>query len=406
MDELKEQTRAFHEPGRFVPFLGYEWSGTTPMGGDHAIFFFDEDAAIHRCSHWLQTDLSDVDTDRDHITKLHAQLRGAQALSLPHVGGRPANLEFHDPELEPVIEIHSKHGMFEWMLEESIARNMKVGFVGGSDDHYGQPGACYPSEDISHFAARNGLTALYAGELTRESIWADIKARRCYATSGERIYLRFMVNDRWMGEEIDATGAPRISVEAVGTAPIERIELFRGMTRIHSEQIAANRPGNWLRVLFSGARVRGRGRSTLWDGRLSLSEARILASEPVAFVQNRDRFLESTESGISWSLYTAGDSRGFNLEFGGEDGEMQIQTKHAELQGRIRNFLEKPALVEAGRLGQRIEVGKTPAMDGPWEARFEYIDNDAPSGLNTYWVRVVQVNQEKAWSSPVWVNLE
>ena len=134
MDELKEQTRAFHEPGRFVPFLGYEWSGTTPMGGDHAIFFFDEDSAIHRCSHWLQTDLSDVDTDRDHITKLHAQLRGAGALSLPHVGGRPANLEFHDPELEPVIEIHSKHGMFEWMIEESIGRNMKVGFVGGSDD--------------------------------------------------------------------------------------------------------------------------------------------------------------------------------------------------------------------------------------------------------------------------------
>ena len=85
-----------------------------------------------------------------------------EALSLPHVGGRPANLEFHDPELEPVIEIHSKHGMFEWMLEESIERNMKVGFVGGSDDHYGQPGACYPSEDISHFASRNGLTALYA----------------------------------------------------------------------------------------------------------------------------------------------------------------------------------------------------------------------------------------------------
>ena len=209
-----------------------------------------------------------------------------------------------------------------------------------------------------------------------------------------------------MGEEIDATGAPRISVEAVGTAPIERVELFRGMTRIHSEQIAAHRQGSRLRVLFSGARVRGRGRSTLWDGRLALSEARILEVESVAFVENRDGILESTESGISWSLYTAGDSRGFNLEFDGEDGEMKIQTKHAELEGRIRNFLDKSAVVDAGRLGQRIEVGKTPAMDGPWEARFEYIDNDAPSGLNSYWVRVVQVNQEKAWSSPVWVNLE
>ena len=116
---------------------------------------------------------------------------------------------------------------------------------------------------------------------------------------------------------------------------------------------------------------------------MALSEARILEVESVAFVENRDGILESTESGISWSLYTAGDSRGFNLEFDGEDGEMKIQTKHAELKGRIRNFLDKSAVVDAGRLGQRIEVGKTPAMDGPWEARFEYIDNDAPSGLNS-----------------------
>lgn len=406
MEELKEKTRAFHEPGRFVPFLGYEWSGTTPMGGDHAIYFFDEENAIHRCSHWLQTDLSDADTDRDHITKLHAQLRGAGALSLPHVGGRPANLAFHDPELEPVIEIHSKHGMFEWMLEESIERNMKVGFAGGSDDHYGQPGACYPSEDVSHFAARNGLTALYAGELTRESIWADIKARRCYATSGERIYLRFTVNDRWMGEEIDGAGAPRISVEAVGTGPIERIEVFRGMTRVHTKKIAPDRAGNWLRVLFSGARVRGRGRSTLWDGRLALSEARILATEPVALVDNRDRLDAGADSGLSWSLYTAGDSRGFNLELDGDAGEMEIRTEHAALQGEIRDFLDKPAMADAGRLGQRIEVGRSPATDGPWEARFEHVDDGASPGLNTYWVRVIQVDQEKAWSSPVWVNLE
>jgi len=213
------------------------------------------------------------------------------------------------------------------------------------------------------------------------------------------------VNDRWMGEEIDGAEAPHISVEAVGTGPIERIEVFRGMTRVHTEKIAQDLEGNRLRVLFSGARVRGRGRSTLWDGRLALSEARILAAEPVAFVENRDSLDASAESGISWSLYTAGDSRGFNLKLDGDAGEMEIQTQHAELRGNIRDFLGNSAVVDAGRLGQRIEVGRAPASDGPWEARFEYTDHDAYSGLNTYWVRVVQVDQEKAWSSPVWVNL-
>ncbi|MFP6871728.1 MAG: hypothetical protein VCE91_20795 [Nitrospinota bacterium] len=187
MEALKERTRAYHEPGRFVPFLGYEWSGTTPMGGDHALFFFDEDVALHRCSHWLQTDLSDAENDRDHITKVYDTFRGTRTISYPHIGGRPSDLTFHDPELEPVIEIHSKHGTFEWFLEESIERGYRVGFAAGSDDHYGHPGAVYPGPHIGHFATGNGLTALYTGELTREGIWEALKVRRCYATNGARI---------------------------------------------------------------------------------------------------------------------------------------------------------------------------------------------------------------------------
>src|SRR5207244_8943692 len=33
--EIRRQTRAFHEPGRFVTFLGVEWSAVTAAGGDH-----------------------------------------------------------------------------------------------------------------------------------------------------------------------------------------------------------------------------------------------------------------------------------------------------------------------------------------------------------------------------------
>ena len=406
MEELKEKTRAFNEPGRFVTFLGYEWSGTPPMGGDHALFFFDEAAALHRCSHWLQTDLSDISNDRDHITKIHETLRGTRAISYPHVGGRPANLEFHDPELEPIIEVHSKHGMFEWMIEESIDRVLKVGFAGGSDDHYGHPGACYPGPHVGHFASRNGLTALYTEELTRESIWNSAKARRCYATSGDRIYLRFAVNGCWMGEEIEANGPPRLTVEVHGTGPIERVEIFRGRERIYSEEVSGRAEGNLLRVLFSGARVRGRGRATKWDGELRLTGARLLRAEPVAFIPNRDRINVISESGLSWGLYTAGDSRGFVIEPDGSEGDIAITTEPAAFSCRVEEALSQTQLVDAGRLAQRIEIGRTPASSGPWETRFEFEDTNAQIGLNTYWVRVVQVDQEKAWSSPVWVNLK
>ena len=180
------------------------------------------------------------------------------------MGGRPSNIEFHDPGLEPVIEIHSKHGTFEWFLEESIRRGYRVGFTAGSDDHYGHPGAVYPGPHIGHFASGNGLTALYTEELTREGIWEALKARRCYATNGARILLRFQVNGHWMGEEIESDAPPRIEVEAAGTGPIERIEVFRGMERIHAHEVSGRTEEMRLRILFAGARVRGRGRATCW----------------------------------------------------------------------------------------------------------------------------------------------
>ena len=41
--------------------------------------------------------------------------------------------------------------------------------------------------------------------------------------------------------------------------------------------------------------------------------------------------------------------------------------------------------------------------DGPRDVTFRYTDEDAPRQGDYYYVRVVQVNDAMAWSSPVWV---
>ena len=33
-EKINQVTRKFYEPGKFVTFPGYEWSGNTPLGGD------------------------------------------------------------------------------------------------------------------------------------------------------------------------------------------------------------------------------------------------------------------------------------------------------------------------------------------------------------------------------------
>ncbi|MCP5114267.1 MAG: hypothetical protein GY953_25840, partial [bacterium] len=51
--------------------------------------------------------------------------------------------------------------------------------------------------------------------------------RRTYATTGQRVYLDFRVNDQLPGSEISITSPPRISVEIAAATVLESIELLR-----------------------------------------------------------------------------------------------------------------------------------------------------------------------------------
>ncbi|HUX86351.1 MAG TPA: DUF3604 domain-containing protein, partial [Chloroflexota bacterium] len=187
-DEVRSETRAFNQPGRFVTFLGYEWSGLTPAGGDHNILFRTDDGCFHRSSHWQVYDGSDPSTDRYPIRSLWTELRQRDdVLAIPHVGGRYADLAQSDPNLCPLVEIHSHHGTFEWLAADAFRNDLVVGFCAQSDDHFGRPGFTGPSiltdGDFVSFNVFGGLTAIRASELTREEIWNALWARHCYATS-------------------------------------------------------------------------------------------------------------------------------------------------------------------------------------------------------------------------------
>ena len=119
-EHIQSGLAAANEPGRFVTFHGYEWSGNTPAGGDRNIYYRDG-GPIHRSSHTLIADRSDADTDRYPADRLHATFAGRDdVLSVPHIGGRHASLHFHDAQIEPVIEIASQWGRFEWFARDAL----------------------------------------------------------------------------------------------------------------------------------------------------------------------------------------------------------------------------------------------------------------------------------------------
>ncbi|MEX0831867.1 MAG: DUF3604 domain-containing protein [Nitriliruptoraceae bacterium] len=403
--ELTRQTCTdFHEPHRFITFLSYEWSGNTPGGGDFNIIYSHDDGPLHRSSHWLVDDRSDEDTDRYPVSELWKEYEGRDdVIGVAHIGGRRADLSFVDERFCPIIEITSVHGQFEWFAREALARGLKVGFVGASDDHSGRPGA---SSATSHgkLPVKGGFAGVFASELTREGLFEAMKARRCFATTGARIHLDVRCDGHWMGEDVTVDGSPTLEVAVAGTAPIEKVEILRGTDVIHTHDVAGRSDG--IRIAWSGARVDTRGRHTRWDGGLTLSEGRILAATPWSFDVPIEGVELVDDRTVTWVSGTSGDTDGVVLDLDApDDAEIAVDTKVATMTFNVGDVGEVPIVVEAGGVEQRITVDRAPNLTAPTDASFMWSDPDPIDGEQPYWVKVTQLDGDLAWSSPHFITV-
>ncbi len=408
---LRREIDRFHEDGRCVIFVGYEWSGMTPGGGDRNVMFRGDLASLHRSSHAEVDDMRDAATDCFPVTALFTQFAGRDDVMLiPHVGGRYADIiGFHDPALEPVVEIYSDWGRFEWLLEDAIARGYKVGIVANSDGHKGRPGASHPG--ASTFGAYGGLTCVLAESLTREAVFDAIKARRCYGvTAAQRIHVELTVNGLPMGALGPVDGAVKVRGRVVGTGPIERIDVFRGLDNIR--MVSPYGPESFAgsqryRIAWAGSRVRGRDRLTTWDGRVELSAGRFVEAVTFAMENPEKGIREQSASRVSWVSNTTGDDDGIDVTidapadalFRFQSPVLRFEVTVAELaDGRSRTF-------PAGGVDLRAFVRRLPVRGHASELSFEHTDPAPARGrCHPYWIRVTQEDGAQAWTSPVYLD--
>ena len=244
--EIQQVTKEAHRPGRYVTFLGYEWSGAVARGGDHNIYFLGDEGPllyqgpVHTPAAWepARDCVTETRTLAEVIVELGDRVEGAQpgVLVVPHCGGRICNLDYYDPRVMPVLEMHSCHRNYQAVAEESLRRGLRVGLIGGSDDHRGALGDSVPAARERFFSARNGLVAVYARELTRESLWEAIYARRVYATNGCRPALSFTANGVPMGGELRVALEDQLTLafDVVVEGYFDRAELVRNTEVLHT----------------------------------------------------------------------------------------------------------------------------------------------------------------------------
>lgn len=426
--ELNSLTAEFNESGSFVALPGYEWSGNTPIGGDHNVFFLHDYRPIRRSSHALLTDRSDIDSDAKTLKELFDALRDEESVVFAHVGGRYADIAYaHDPHIETALEIHSDWGTFEWLLTDSFRLGYRCGVVCNSDGHKGRPGASHPG--AADFGAYGGLTCFLAKELTREAVFDCLRHRRHYGTSGNRIHLdvrtRFQqeglffeqdpryhdirphrVKEIMMGDIAQTEDeAVDFCVEAASGSPIERIDVLNGESMIATLRGYTERDlDRRIRVLCCGAKYRGRSRKTRWVGNARIRNAKILNLKTINVWNHELPFEQQGDDQVIFELGTTGNFAGFDIWLDSTDiGRLELETNLVSADLALDDISLEDTVFEAGGLGQCLKVFRLPDNNPHRQLKAHVPVKLLPQGDNPLWVRVTTEDGFNAWSSPMFV---
>jgi hypothetical protein len=410
--KINRVTKACYEPGAFVTFPGFEWSGNTPLGGDRNVYFTSEGGEITRSCTDLLPDKHSVHKDSPTAEDLFDNLRKQQepkSFAFAHVGGRYADLGMHDPEIEVAVEVHSAWGTFEWLVDEALTRGYRVGICANSDGHKCRPGASYPG--ASTFGSLGGLTCVIAEQLDRQHIFNALKARHFYATTGNRSLVEVTLETDdgrrgVMGGVIEnGRATPLLSIRVVGTTPVESVEVRNGLETLETlRPYGEDHFGSRIKLIWGGAMVRGRGRNVSWDGALRVKDNTILGVQPINF-WNADQPLESVGGDrLVWTSMTTGGIAGMILTLEKPDaGSLEVETLQKNVNCAVGSVGMEPKIWQCGGVQKRIEISRLPGRQSSCEYSFTLPVNGLRPGDNPIYIRMTQEDGHMAWTSPIYL---
>ena len=424
---LRDNVQRYSVEGEFIAYLGYEWTVSNLQGGHHNVLFR-------------------TPTDRERIpaqfyptlSRLYGGLRAVaettDVVVIPHAH-QAGDYRQNDPELEPLVEIMSQHGNFEWFGRMYLNHGHQVGFIAASDNHLSQPG--YTAPKNGSLAQRGGLGAILAPEKTTDAIFDSMKALRAYATTGDRMILDVSLNGTGMGQRAPFAEARTIRGRVIGTAPIESITVIRNDEVLWSGDYLTDKqeklPADQTLLLSfasdsspyqPGDNPRGWRH---WRGSLTVENATLEGFRGRDF---HNHLLQSATvdpdnaNRIHFSTLSRGDTSSIELQLSAvkRATSIRIELEDTRETGGAPPVYRAAQPVPgasvtlpvremvAGRLERGVAAGdytdriilRREISNGPRDLSFEVTDSSARQG-DYYFVRVRQANDAMAWSSPIWV---
>ena len=225
-DTLLQVWDAFEQPGTFISLPAVEYG--TPPDISHRIAFYPSTRGLPPilCEERKAAHDPNLTARYSPETIFCTDYRALYDLVRRHNGLLHGHFHTQFYAGEDLAEIYQKQPSDleaeERKINRALQAGLKLGIVGGSDTHDSRPTNPFPEPGPVRPA---GITGVWADRLDRPSLFAALRQRRCYATTGGRMLVDFRVNGRLMGATVRADRY-RLRVEALGTADISRIELL------------------------------------------------------------------------------------------------------------------------------------------------------------------------------------
>lgn len=239
---IAKQVRMNHDPGRFLTFLGEEWTSTFEEYSEkHPFGFYGHRNLIFADPYfprWWNARNRQTPADVwEDLRKMDANF-----VQIPHqladTGNVPTDWNFTDETAQPAAEIFQTRGSYEYkgtvreakrstpkgyFLQDAWARGIVIGVIASPDHGGGYGKAC-----------------VFAPELTAEAILDAIRARHCYGTTGAKIFLDVRVDGHLMGEKVAKPAGKSVEIQITTRCPmpIQRIDVCRNNQFVYTKSPA------------------------------------------------------------------------------------------------------------------------------------------------------------------------